>query len=76
MQQKSGPPLAHYGPSAELRGMLKIFPPQAVEDAIRKQAAQLGVPITQYLAPFVKAVADGTLTLSPRLEPEQPTPTR
>ena len=56
--------------------MLKISPPPAVEDAIRKQAAQLGVPISQYLAPFVKMVADGKLTLSPRLEPELPTPTR
>jgi hypothetical protein len=60
----------------ELRTMLKLSPPPAVEDAIRKQAAQMGVPISQYLAPFVKMIADGKLTLSPRLELELPAATR
>jgi hypothetical protein len=56
--------------------MLKLTPPPAIEDAIRKQASQMGVPISQYLAPFVKMIAEGKLTLSPRLELEPPAATR
>lgn len=43
--------------------MIKCFPAAEVEDKIRKQAAELNMPITQYLAPFLKAIADGHLTM-------------
>jgi hypothetical protein len=56
--------------------MIKCFPATEVEDKIRKQAAELNVPLTQYLVPFLKAIADGQLTLSPTmtLVSSRPTP--
>ena len=47
--------------------MLKASPPAHVENAIRKQAAAQGVPISQYLAPFLHAIAEGRITLVPAL---------
>ncbi|MGI4736122.1 MAG: hypothetical protein ACRYG7_13175 [Janthinobacterium lividum] len=43
--------------------MIKCTPATEVENKIRKQAAELNLPLTQYLAPFLKAIADGTLTM-------------
>jgi hypothetical protein len=45
--------------------MIKCFPHPSVEDAIRKQASDLNVPLSQYLAPFLKAIADKTLIMVP-----------
>ena len=45
--------------------MIKVFPASAVEEKIRKQAADLNLPLTHYLAPFLKAIADGTLVMVP-----------
>jgi hypothetical protein len=56
--------------------MIKCSPPTEVEDNIRKQAAKLGVPLTQYLNPFLAMIAAGTLTLTPQLTPALPTPTK
>jgi hypothetical protein len=47
--------------------MLKCSLPIKVEDKIRQQAALLGVPITQYLNPFLTLIAEGKLTLTPQL---------
>lgn len=49
--------------------MLKVFPQPTTEDQIRKKAAKAGVPITQYLAPFLNAIADGTLVMVPHFPP-------
>jgi hypothetical protein len=43
--------------------MIKCFPATEVEDKIRKQAADLNIPLTHYLAPFLKAIADGELRM-------------
>jgi hypothetical protein len=56
--------------------MLKCTLPTEVEDKIRKQAAKLGVPITNYLNPFLSMIADGTLTLVPQMTPQLPAPTK
>ncbi len=53
--------------------MLKVYCAPYIEDTIRKQASQLGVPYSHYLALFLKAIADGQLTLTPQLVPAQPT---
>lgn len=52
--------------------MIKCFPATEVEDKIRKQAADLNMPITHYLAPFLKAIADGNLTMVPHFPPPAP----
>jgi hypothetical protein len=49
--------------------MLKVFPATPTEDAIRKKAAKAGLPITQYLAPFLNAIADGSLVMVPHFPP-------
>ena len=56
--------------------MLKCSPPTKVEDKIRQQAAALGVPITQYLNPFLALIAEGTLKLTPQLLAALPTPSQ
>jgi hypothetical protein len=56
--------------------MIKCFPTTEVEDKIRKQAADLNVPLTQYLAPFLKAIADGQLKLLPTMTLATPAPTK
>jgi hypothetical protein len=53
--------------------MIKCFPAQEVEDKIRKQAAELNVPLTHYLAPFLKAIAEGRLTMEPNFPAQHPT---
>jgi hypothetical protein len=50
--------------------MIKCTPATEVEDKIRKQAAALNLPLTHYLAPFLKAIADGTLTMVPHFPPQ------
>lgn len=76
VQQDFGSALGLGQAVGELHRMLKLYPPGPVEDAIRKEAADLGIPITQYLAPFLKAIADKQLMLTPQLAPILPTPTR
>jgi hypothetical protein len=49
--------------------MIKCYPAAEVEDKIRKQAADQNVPITQYLAPFLQAIAEGRLTMVPHFPP-------
>jgi hypothetical protein len=53
--------------------MLKVYTTPYIEDAIRKQASKLGVPYSHYLAPFLKAIADGQLLLTPQLAHALPT---
>jgi hypothetical protein len=45
--------------------MIKLSPATPIEEKIRKQAADLNVPITQYLAPFLQAIAEGWLVMVP-----------
>jgi hypothetical protein len=52
--------------------MLKVYSAPSIEDAIRKQAALLGVPYSHYLAPFLQAIADGRLTMVPHFPAPQP----
>jgi hypothetical protein len=49
--------------------MLKVYSSAPIEDAIRKKASELGVPYSHYLAPFLKAIADGSLTMVPHFPP-------
>jgi hypothetical protein len=50
--------------------MLKATSTPEIENKIRKQAQDLNLPITQYLAPFLKAIADGTLVMVPHFPPQ------
>lgn len=43
---------------------------EATEQAIRSQAAKAGVPINAYLAPFLNAIGNGTLTMVPHFPPQ------
>lgn len=56
--------------------MIKGFSATEVEDKTRKQAADLNLPITHYLAPFLKAIADGKLTMVPHFPPQVAGPQR
>lgn len=43
--------------------MLKATPPQDVEDKIRRLAHKAGVPVTQFLTPFLTEIAEGRLVM-------------
>lgn len=49
--------------------MIKCYPSAAVEEAIRKQAADVNLPLTQFLAPFLQAIAEKRLTMVPHFPP-------
>jgi hypothetical protein len=43
--------------------MLKVYCASKIEDEIRKKASEMGVPYSHFLAPFLQAIADGSLTM-------------
>jgi hypothetical protein len=52
---------------------IHLNPTEQTADAIRKQAAKAGVSVNAYLAPFLNAVASGTLVMVPHFPPPAPT---
>ena len=52
--------------------MLKVYCAAKIEEQIRKQAAEAGVPYSHYLAPFLQAVANKSLVMTPHFPPPQP----
>jgi hypothetical protein len=48
--------------------MLKANPPSEVEEKIRKLASAAGVPVTQFLNPFLKEIAEGRIMMVPQAQ--------
>ena len=48
--------------------MLKANPTSAVEAKIRKLAADAGVPVTQFLNPFLTEIAEGRIKMVPQAQ--------
>lgn len=46
--------------------MLKANPKAAVESKIRQLAADAGVPVTQFLNPFLTEIAEGRIKMVPQ----------
>jgi hypothetical protein len=44
---------------------LKLNPPESTADAIRQKAAKMGVSTNAYMAPYLQAIAEGTLVMVP-----------
>ena len=48
--------------------MLKANPPTQVEVKIRQMAAAAGVPVTQFLNPFLQEIAEGRIKMVPQAQ--------
>lgn len=48
--------------------MLKANPPSEVEEKIRKLASAAGVPVTQFLNPFLTEIAEGRIKMVPQAQ--------
>jgi hypothetical protein len=48
--------------------MLKAEPPADVEQKIRTLAAKAGLPITQFLNPFLTEIAEGRIKMVPQAQ--------
>lgn len=52
--------------------MLKANPPENVQEKIRLMAAAAGVPVTQFLNPFIVEIAAGRIQMVPQVaQPKQ-----
>lgn len=54
--------------------MLKAEPPADVEQKIRSLAAKAGLPITQFLNPFLTEIAEGRIKMVPQAQQPQQHP--
>ena len=52
--------------------MLKVYCAAKIEASIRKKAAEMGVPYSHFLAPFLQAIANDTLTMVVHFPPPPP----
>jgi hypothetical protein len=51
---------------------LKLNPPESTADSIRQKAAKMGVSTNAYMAPYLQAIAEGTLVMAPHFPAPRP----
>ncbi|MGI4884276.1 MAG: hypothetical protein ACRYFR_04885 [Janthinobacterium lividum] len=52
--------------------MLKAEPPADVEQKIRALATKAGLPVTQFLNPFLREIAEGRIRMVPEASQQKP----